>query len=498
MKKFSKILSVALLVALVLSLGVANAFADSSITIDRHDSYDAEASGNTQYTYYQILKADLSALTASDYDENGAPKEGSKVVYYVDNADLASALSGTGVFTVTQVEGSSRYNVVLVDGKTAADLVTALNVPAVTGKALSTGTFSQEADGSVTQSGLNDGYYLIVASNGKNVVLQTIGNVRITEKNDYPTVDKKIKEGTELVTENDVNIGDPVTYVVPVKIPEEVAQKPIVITDKMHKGLTLNKTSLEATNGTDAVTELTFVDGATATEDNPYNVYTITIPAETVFANKGKTITLTYSAVLNANAVIASTGNPNTVKLEYDNYVTPEHEVKTYTYKVEINKINGADNTKLDGAKFTLTRTVTKTVGSEEKEVTEYYVTKNGDASVWSETKTEFTTNKTDNLVFDGLDAGTYTLTETEAPKGFNPLSGPITVTIAKGGAVTYKMPGTETVNNATDLVIPVENNSGTVLPSTGGIGTTIFYVVGGVLVLAAIILLVTKKRMSE
>jgi LPXTG-motif cell wall-anchored protein len=89
-------------------------------------------------------------------------------------------------------------------------------------------------------------------------------------------------------------------------------------------------------------------------------------------------------------------------------------------------------------------------------------------------------------------------LTETNVPTGFNPIAGPITVIIAEGGSVTYQMTGATDPSTATNSVIQVVNNQGSVLPSTGGIGTTIFYAVGGVLVLAAIILLVTKKRMSE
>ena len=115
-------------------------------------------------------------------------------------------------------------------------------------------------------------------------------------------------------------------------------------------------------------------------------------------------------------------------------------------------------------------------------------------------TVTEITTDDTGKFTIRGLDSGTYYLTETATPAGYNQLSGPIEVVISDTGAVKYKMSGdteyTEFEETA-EPIIPVENKAGSLLPSTGGMGTTIFYVVGSILLIGAAVLLVTKKRMS-
>jgi len=484
---------VALVLALALMMSVCSAFA-ASITINRDSSAEASATSGTVFTYYELLKADLSGLGSSDYDSTtGAPVSGAKVVYYVNDADLASALEDTGYFTATSVTGASpaRWNMELVGSPDGATLAAALNVTAVTSHAIATDSFTMTGT-SVTESGLEAGYYLITASNGSVIVAQTLADVTINEKNTYPGVDKKItgENGTAITatTENDVNIGDIVTYTVPVTIPANVAELPIVVTDTMYKGLTLDTTSLAAVNNDDPAETITGLSFSVATVDGDYNIYTVTIPATTVIANAGKTITLTYDATLNANAVING-DNPNTVKLTYDNYTTTDHTVTTKTHKIEVDKKDNEGN-KLAGVKFTLTRDNAGTP--------EYYQTKSGDDSVWTTTLTEFETTTSANIVFDGIDAGTYTLTETYTPAGFNPLAAPITVVVAADGSVTYTSTdphNTATNETATDAVITVINNGGTVLPSTGGIGTTIFYAAGLVMVLGAAVVLISRRK---
>jgi LPXTG-motif cell wall-anchored protein len=103
----------------------------------------------------------------------------------------------------------------------------------------------------------------------------------------------------------------------------------------------------------------------------------------------------------------------------------------------------------------------------------------------------EFTTDASGKMKFIGLDSGSYQLTETVAPTGYNKLANPINVTISNTGAVT---PATPDMPNT----VQVKNESGNLLPDTGSIGTVIFYVVGGVLFVAALVLLITKKRMSQ
>ena len=505
MKRMKKMM--ALVIAMVMMVAMALPAMAANITINRDSTAEDGTTSGTVFTYYEILKADLSALTADDYDTNGAPKSDAKVVYYVDKQALATALGNlttgdpaTNIFRVTQVGTTSRWNVeLLADSISGADLAEALNVAAVTGNAEATDSFTMTST-SVTKDGLDPGYYLITASNGTVLVAQTLAEVEINEKNQYPGVDKKItgENGTAVTetTANDVNIGDTVTYTVPVTIPADVANKDIVVTGKMYKGLTLDTSSMSAVNNDTTPATITGLSFATATgDDADYNYYTVTIPAATVTANAGKTITLTYTATVNKDALING-DNPNTVTLTFDNYTTTDHTVITKTHKVEIKKVTEDGTTRLAGVKFTLTRDDATAPGYVGKGTTD--ATK--DQSVWGATATEYETDNSNNIVFDGLDAGTYTLTETFTPNGYNPLSGPITVVVAEDGTVTYTSTDPHnTVDNAsaTDGVITIQNQSGSVLPSTGGIGTTIFYVIGAILVLGAGILLVTRRRMN-
>ena len=150
------------------------------------------------------------------------------------------------------------------------------------------------------------------------------------------TYGKKILEDGELKTENEVSIGDTVTYKVPVTIPEDVFEVPIIVTDTIDQALTLNEDSLEADQG---VTGLQFKEN-TSEKKEGCKVYTVTIPGETVKANAGKTITLTYTAVLNDKAVIDGAGSPNTVRLNYNvdnaihvNIQSEDHTVVTKTHQ---------------------------------------------------------------------------------------------------------------------------------------------------------------------
>ena len=144
----------------------------------------------------------------------------------------------------------------------------------------------------------------------------------------------------------------------------------------------------------------------------------------------------------------------------------------------------------LSGATFTLSKDAEGSnpiaLVSEGNNV--YRVAKTGETG----TVTEITTDATGKFTIQGLDADTYYLTETAAPAGYNKLAGPVTIVIGANGVVN----GTTEAPQGVDEV-KVLNQSGTELPSTGGMGTTIFYVLGSVLVLAAVVLLVTKKRMN-
>ena len=209
-----------------------------------------------------------------------------------------------------------------------------------------------------------------------------------------------------------------------------------------------------------------------------------------------------YSATLNENAKVGLEGNPNASKLSYGEInqgtgkpgsTTPLSETNTYTWDVDVFKytMNGETEKALAGATFTLSKNADGfnpiALVSEGNNV--YRVEKTNE----TDTVTEITTDATGKFTIKGLDADTYYLTETAAPAGYNKLAAPVTIVIGENGVVN----GTTEAPQGVDEV-KVLNQSGTELPSTGGIGTTIFYIVGGVLVVGAVVLLVTKKRMNN
>lgn len=278
--------------------------------------------------------------------------------------------------------------------------------------------------------------------------------------------------------------------------------------DEQEDGLTFNASTVkvfvgdvEVTQGyqlnitsTDGCTfEVVFEDLKAAAEEYGYTV------------ENGTKIRVEYTATLNKDAVLGSHGNLNKAKLEFSNNPNEEQEghkpetgetpwdnVIVFTYKVVINKID-SDRQPLAGAEFTLTKEV-----------------KDGDpikvAVIKSTDGTSFT--------FKGLDDGKYTLTETKTPAEYNTIA-PITFTVNADHTITWdgtnrdavltELTGTKVTGEITftenktegSLNADVVNNKGSELPSTGGMGTTIFYVVGSILVLGAAILLITKKRMS-
>jgi len=268
-------------------------------------------------------------------------------------------------------------------------------------------------------------------------------------------------------------------------------------------------------------------------------------------------ITVTYSATLNQDATLDPVaGNPNKVKLIYSNNPnetgtgedkpnpedpvgeTPESKTKTYVTGVKLTKVDSNNNKTLTGAKFQIKGTGMKVV-LVNKEIFKasdngtYYMLKDG--TYTTEAPTEATKDKYDSttqryekvtvvdkttvpteinatgyvdtngvLTFEGLGEGEYEITELIAPQGYNLLKDPIKLVISANATFdsckwTVTADGVN-LSAGTDFLyaLTVENSSGTELPSTGGIGTTLFYIVGSLLAVGAVILLVTKKRMGK
>lgn len=241
-----------------------------------------------------------------------------------------------------------------------------------------------------------------------------------------------------------------------------------------------------------------------------------------IVAGAGSAIVVTYEATLNEKAVIGNPGNPNYVDLEFSNNPnntgdgtekpddtgkTPEKVVFVFTYKVDGDKIQANnEKVKLAGAEFQLQRSSdSKWYYVNEKHEIEWIEYDEATATETSKKPTVVKSDINGVFGFEGLDAGVYKLWETKAPDGYDKPSDPFTFTIRatlnnnKLTALSITVGSAEAQGNTDDgsVKIQIENKKGATLPSTGGMGTTLFYIVGAILVLTSSVLLITKKRMA-
>lgn len=360
-----------------------------------------------------------------------------------------------------------------------------------------------EEENSVSFDNLDLGYYLVESSVGALCGLTTTNNeVTIAEKNGVPSVDKKVQEDSKVNTKdewgksNTADIGQPVNF--QTTITAQQGAQNYVLHDKMDERLTL-------TNGSVAVK---FKSGETEKNLIENTEYTLTtsgladgcafeITFIQSFCNtlaKDDKIIVTYSATLDDDAV-PKTEYKNETWLKYgDNNKTNHDTTKTKTFEMPVFKYtkDGTKEKALEGAIFTLSKNqngtdpinLVKTSAENAAEGT-YRVAKTGETGV-----TTVTTPSSGKFTIKGLDADTYYLTETQQPAGYNKLSAPITVVIDENGNITV---GSNTVDE-----VKVLNNTGTILPTTGGNGTSLIYFLGAVLALVSGVVLITKQRMKN
>ena len=350
------------------------------------------------------------------------------------------------------------------------------------------------------------GYYLVDSSVGSLCVLNTTNpDLTIAEKNGVPSVEKGVKniQNGTYGTSNNASIGDTVYF--KTTITAQPGAQNYVLHDKMTEGLTFDKNSVNVTLHKKA----TNVDETLGTNAD-YNVEITNLektdPKCTFHINftqtlcdrlaANDTITVTYSATLNENAVIAGEGNKNETKLKYgDSQETQPSVTNTKTFEMNVfkfykDKKNSDKETGLADAVFTLSK---KSDGTEPIKLTKtnensniYKVNNNG-------TITDITTPGDGKFTIQGLGAGTYYLTEIKQPDGYNKLAKSVKVEIDVNGAITVD----GKLITGVDKLVKVENKTGTVLPSTGGTGTTMIYLVGAVLVLGSGVVLVAKRRVK-
>ena len=344
---------------------------------------------------------------------------------------------------------------------------------------------------SVAFTGLNLGYYLVDTTLGTLCSLDTtIPDVTMNEKNEVPSQIKEVQEDSDgsWGDENTAEIGDTVNYRTTIKA--KPGAQGYVLHDVMSTGLTLNENSVTVTGltkGQDAnsgdyhVVTTGLSDGCTF-EVVFHQSYLDTITTDT-------DIVVTYSAVVNEKAQVSPSANPNKTTLKYgegSKFETVPSETKTYTFKVDVVKTD-EDNKVLNGAQFKLFDA--KTGGNEIAlvEVSDgvYRLAKDGETGV------EYITTVNGQLEIKGFDANTnYYLEETKAPDGYNKLAERVEIAVKEANLEasvsndTWQSGGVHIVNKAGDL-----------LPTTGGMGTTILYTIGGVLVVAAGSMLVIRRK---
>lgn len=388
-----------------------------------------------------------------------------------------------------------------VEGKTAvqeAKEITDANTFAE-GLILPETAYREMAAGETTLSGLPGGYYLIKdvsTASGKDEIshfmVNILGNVTIAPKTtNVPGFEKTIAEKDAFSYAAGENVPFALTATLPKLSDNEgnayTAYK-LVFTDELSENLAFNgDVTVVYKNG----------DNERSYDADKYSVTTdgqkITVTMTNALVDgvvEGTKVIVKYTAKLSENAISGEVAK-NTAKLEYGNNgdnqgggTTESSEVKLYNFKLDFNKTK-EDGTALEGAGFTLSKKVGENwvaVGSEISGI-------NKEGKI--------------NYVFDGLSAGDYKLEETTVPDGYNKmedLTFTISAELKADKTVDVSSLGVEGWNNTTDkftFTADVKNIAGIQLPSTGGIGTTIFYVVGGILVLGAGVLLITKKRMS-
>lgn len=505
MKKMKKVMALLLSLVMVLAMSIATFATENPTGSSNTYTITIEnAEKGHVYEAYQIFTGDLNEGVLSNIKwGNGVNSDGQ--TYFDTAADKANAL-GTA-------EAAKEF---------AKELETK--------GYLTTPNSSTEAQGPYTISGLAAGYYLVKdrdnSLTGKDdyytaYIMKVVENVKATPKGTKPTVDKQVQdekadaeagsdaEGWGESADHAINESFKFKLIATLPVSEnykDYEKYEVVFNDTMSNGVTFE--SIESVT-VDGVKIDSSKYNCTATAGQEGGKWTLTIAdlkaIEGVDLTNDAEVVVIYNAHLNENAKVnkksGNTENKNGVYLEYSNNPnvggegshgkTPEDFVWVFTYEVDNAKVNEKEEP-LAGAGFRLYKGENEVKLIKDDELNAYRPVKGEEAG-----EEMFSASGTGKFNIVGLDAGTYTLVETSTPSGYNTCE-PITVIISathteneEGTGATTDLTSSQNMNNT------VENKKGSTLPTTGGMGTTIFYVVGSILVLGAAILLITKKRMS-
>ncbi len=531
-KGFKKMVSVMLTAVMCLAMCLTGfAAGECSITVEN-------SIGGVSYSLYKIFDATYSVSgddTLVSY------------TFSADNSDLLALVeTDSSPFTATLSADGSVYIVTLAvdnEGKTATDSDVAEwlnNNAASLAKAAEDSSFNPitGTGSSIKWTGLDAGYYLVVPSTSTvNPTLISVTTAApdgiIVDKNQNPTLDKEVDK-------SNYSIGDTATYTIEAYVPTYVGEDEIAsytFTDVMDAGLSYDEGSIEivitGSGAPEGGINLTNGENCTVTYDSITNTLTISYNIADIIDSTGAVIypadaeiTITYTATVTEAADDVDIHND--VKLTWKTIEgdepedPPEDETQSYTYGFNLKKADGSgtDANQLEGAVFS----VTDEAGNKISFISGngYYEVYDGTSSVGEgQTVVENITVGSANIW--GFSEGIYTLTEITAPAGYNLLSNPVIVVITEtenGWSValydgTYDSSnpdnnligsstgtiggeGADTHNVTSIPLVTIVNNAGTLLPGTGGMGTTLFYVIGGLLVLIGAAFVVARIRLGK
>lgn len=488
MKHTTRIL--ALLLALVLCLGLSvTAFATEGATQTTGNCSITVENAKKDQTYKLYKMLDLTVNVANE------------AYSYTLNSDWTNFFTapGKGSTYVTITDG-------YVTWKTGANEAAFAKDAEEFAKTLTAKQeYTAQNDESHTFSGLDAGYYLVTSTLGTKAAVNTTPgaqNPTIQEKNGVPSNEKKVEEDSEAGKTdaygyvNDADFGQEVNF--QSTITAQAGAESYVFHDTMSTGLTFGRVTSVTLN--DQTLNAENYEVKTTTEEGKKDTNcTFEVVFKQTFCDAlepNDKIVISYTATLNENAVVGDAGNFNESKLTYGEdgkFSTTPSKTTTYTWAFDVLKIGDGDKNKpLENAQFVV-------LNHEKNKVAKFttdgkfdgWFNIPGEGTEW-DTASVLSTNAQGKIHVKGLDSGNYWLKEVKAPDGYNMMKEEKEVVIVKTKAEN------KLTLSCAPVTVEVNNQSGALLPSTGGMGTTIFYVLGGILAVGAAVLLVTKKRMER
>ena len=560
---WKKLLAVLLTLATMLSMSMAAFATGSSVTLKEVDdqiavilSSEQDSFVATGHTYTAVKIMDLYKVVEAD-GSTDAKIDNDKVYQY----KLTSALDATAFTNLLDDAGfkfdSKTGEITKADGTSIASQAgknenssDAAQLAALIAQYVVANNIEETSITPGTAKSLASGYWVIYeTSNAKNdgtvatkpILLDlrptdasgnTVTQRAITLKDATVTLDKKVVSGETKSDEGTVAIGDTVNYEIDTNFPtyEANADKAFQtgypkfeLKDTFSAGLDYVYTTQAKDGVTVKIDNKSVTTGYTVTYDN--RVLTVTFDSAAILANQGKSVTVTYAATVNEKAVVNKEGgNDNTVKLTYSNNPEKADDVKTledkvpvYTFAFDLKKLDGADDSQLAGAKFQMKNgndVLYFTVSNDKMTYTLADEDTDGATAV-------IETVSAGDITFKGLDAGTYTLTETEAPSGYAKLANVITVqveavteegaltgaakvTVTNATAVTDTTGDTEGGDKTTgttgvsDVNVVVRNFKGISLPETGSVTSIIVMAAGALVVLGGVAYLLRGRKKDD